>query len=382
MKTRWIPVVSALVAVVTLSACTPPMPPEFKADLAEKYVTCIDAAFSVSAPAEMTDVAQQWVDGYQESCPNSSPTLVDAATPADVRLALSGSTFECPVSISAPVAIDGVAVALSNQDLAGLVLSPAVLYKMLTGSITSFGDATIQELNPDLELTDAPFTVSTGVRQQDIDSLSAWMNRLDPAGWPSAPTNLVPTATLDDGALQTAFENDGTLAIVPLSYALANSFPTANIQTGSEVTNSDGDAVLSASTQLMAETTASVVLAQLDPNVAAQAAAGSNSVIPPYQALITYSLSGCGGATELVQRAFIRYSLRLDSQGGLDTAGFTALPEALRMDATTAVSTGLPEPSAQPTDAAVPSEVPATEEPTEMPTDAATDIATPEPSAS
>ena len=381
MKLRLIPVVSAVLAAFTLSACTPPMPPEFKADLAEKYVTCIDGAITVSAPVEMTDVAQQWVDGYQEACPNSAPVLVDSATPADVRLALSGITFDCPVTISAPIALDGVAVAISNQDLAGLVLSPSVLYNMITGSITSLGDPAIQELNPDLELTDAPFTVSTGVHQQDLDSLNAWMNRLDPTGWPSAPANLVPTPILDDAALQTAFESDGTVAIVPLSYAMAYSFPTANIQTDTDVANSDLDSLLSASTQLMSQVNDSVVTAQLDATVAAQPAAGTDTVIPPYQAITYYALSGCGGATEQAQRAFIRFALRLDSQGALDTAGFMSLPEALRIDATTAVSKGLPEPSAQPTDAVIPSEAPATDQPTSVPTDIATDAATPMPSA-
>jgi ABC-type phosphate transport system substrate-binding protein len=382
MKNRWIPVLSAAIAAFTLSGCTPPMPPEFKADLAEKYVTCIDGTFLVSAPIEMNEVAQQWVDGYQESCPNSTPSLVDSDTPADVRLSLSGTALECPVAISTPIALDATVVAISNQDLAGLVLDPAVLYKMLTGQISSLGDPAIQEINPDLELSDAPFAVSPGVRQQDIDALSAWMNRLDPEGWPATPANLTAVPALDDAALQTAFEADGTLAIVPLSYALLNSFPTANIQTAEEIAVSDGDSVISASTQVMAEASGSVVNAALDPSVAAQPAPGTETILPPYQALTYYTLSGCGGATEMSQRAFIRYALRLDSQGIVTSSGFTALPEALRIDATTTVSQGLPEPTPQPTDAAVPSDEPITDAPTELPTDEATEGATPEPSAS
>lgn len=385
MKNRLVPVVLAVCAAVSLSACTPPMPPEFKADLAEKYVTCVDGPVTVSAPLELTDIAQQWVDGYQESCPGSAPSLVDAAAPADVRLAASGTALDCAVSVSAPVVLDAAVVAISNQDLAGIILSPEVLYQMITGQITSLGDAAIQDINPDLELTDTPFTFSLNARQQEIDALGTWMNRIDPAGWPSTPTNLAAVPVLDDAALTTAFEADGTVAIVPLSYALLNSFPTANIQSD-EVAVSDGDSLISASTQLLAQVNNSVVSAALDPSVAPDPAAGTSTVIPPYQALTLYSLSGCGGATEQSQRAFIRYALRLDSQGVVTTAGLTAVPEALRQDATTAVSQGLPEATAQPTEVAIPSEEPVEEMPSDMPsqeaTADATDIATPEPSQS
>ena len=88
----------------------------------------------------------------------------------------------------------------------------------------------------------------------------------------------------------------------------------------------------------------------------------------------------------MVGRSFARYALRLDSQGVLTLAGFTELPESIRIAGVDAVSQGLPEPTIPPSDAPTTEDV-ATEEavptdeatPMDMPMDVPTDEATPEP---
>jgi hypothetical protein len=204
------------------------------------------------------------------------------------------------------------------------------------------------------------------------------MGRLDPAGWPGAPSGLVADASFDAEALITELEIDGTISVVPASLVSNNSLQTISIQTAPdrEPVYLNTDTVISAGTQMTASTQGSVVSALLDPNLAPIPAAGTNEALEPWQALNQFTITVCAGANEMAGRAFAKYALRRDSQGVMIVSGFTELPEQIRVAGVEAVSQGLPEPSIPPTDA--PEEVP-TDEPTEMPLENETEIISPEP---
>ena len=372
-------------AALFLSACTPPMPPEFKADLAERYVTCVPGAMNVSASPELSEVAQGWIDGMTESCPGFSGTLVDTTTPADVVIADSSINPNCTPVAAAPIGLDAVAVSVNVDGLDGVIFTPALLHKALSGQMTSWADPELQDLNPDLELTDTPVVLRSSVRSQDLKALTDWMSRVDPESWATPPSALMVNDTFDPEATATELETVGSLAVVPASFVTNNSLPTISLQVP-EVTDPvylNVDTVISAGTQLVVTTTDSIVKANLDASVAPVAAPGSDVALDPWQALNTYQISVCSGTNELVGRAFARYALRLDSQGLMITAGYTELPEGIRTAGIDAVSKGLPEPSIPPTDApaeVAPSVMPSDEAtPMDMPTEVPTDEATPEP---
>ena len=379
---------AALLSVVALTACTPPMPPEFKAELAERYVTCSPGALSVSAPVELSEIAQTWIDGLSENCSEFTGTLVDSAIPADVTISLAGATPPCTVASSAPVGLDAVAVSVTVDGLDGVVFSPALLYKALSGQMTSWADPELQELNPDLSLTDTPVILRPSVRTPDLAALNEWMSRLDPQGWPGTPSGLVPNDLFDPEMVATEIEAEGTISVLPASFATSNSIPSAAIQAvdGEDAVLMNIDTIISAGTQITSQLSGSTVTATLDPSLAPIPAPGLDVAQAPWQALNQYKISVCSGANEMVGRAFARFSLRLDSQGALTLAGFTELPESVRVAGVDAVSQGLPEPTIPPSDAPASSDV-ATEEavptdeatPMDMPTEVPTDEATPEP---
>ena len=389
--TRTKNVIALAVVALLLTACTPPMPPEFKADLAERYVTCVPGEIAISTVPELAEVTQEWADGISENCSDLSGTIVDPVvdvdTPVDVFITAPGQTPTCNAAASSPIGIDAVAVAVTVEGLDGVIFSPALLHRALSGGMTSWADPELQELNPDLELTDTPVILRASARPQDIAVLSDWMGRLDSAGWPSAPNGLVPDAAFDKDAVIIELETEGTISVVPASLVTNNSLQSVSIQTSPDLepVYLNTDTVISAGTQMTATTSGSIVTAALDPALAPTPPAGSDVALEPWQALNQFTITVCSGANEMAGRAFARYVLRLDSQGVMIVSGFTELPEQIRTAGVDAVSKGLPEPTIPPTDAPVdvaPTEFPS-DEPTEMPSEEpmeeVTDAATPEP---
>ena len=371
------------------------MPPEFKADLAERYVTCVPGDIAISTVPELAEVTQEWAAGITENCSDLSGIVIDPAvdvdTPVDVFITAPGQTPTCNAASSSPIGIDAVAVAVSVEGLDGVIFSPALLHRALSGGMNSWSDPELQELNPDIDLTDTPVALRASVRPQDIAALNDWMVRLDPAGWPGAPSGLVADAAFDAEAVITELETEGTISVVPASLVTNNSLQSVSIQTSPDLepVYLNTDTVISAGTQMTATTSGSMVTAALDPALAPVPPAGSDVALDPWQALNQFTITVCSGANEIAGRAFARYALRLDSQGVIIVSGFTELPEQIRTAGIAAVSEGLPEPTIPPSDApadVAPTEFPSdeptdmpSEEPIEEPLEEVTDAATPEP---
>jgi ABC-type phosphate transport system substrate-binding protein len=359
------------------------MPPEFKADLAERYVTCVPGEIAISTVPELAEVTQAWTDGITENCSDLSATvidpLVDVDTPIDVFITAPGQTPTCNAAASSPIGIDAVAVVVTVEGLDGVIFSPALLHRVLSGGMTSWADPELQGLNPDLELTDTPVVLRATARAQDIQVLGDWMGRLDPVGWPGAPSGLIADAAFDAEAVLTELESDGIIGVVPASLVTNNSLQSVSIQTSPELEPIylNTDTVISAGTQMIATTSGSIVTAALDPASPPIPPAGSDAALEPWQALNQFTITVCSGTNEMAGRAFTRYALRLDSQGVMIVFGFTEIPEQIRTAGVATVSEGLPEPTIPPTDS------PEVEVPTEVPSDEpieeVTDSGTPEP---
>ena len=388
-----------LLLPLLISACTPPIPPEFQAELAERYVTCVDGEVSISTAPELLEVAQAWIDGVTENCAGFSGSIidpeVDVDAQADIFMTASGQTPTCDVAASAPIGLDAAAVVVTVEGLDGAIFTPALLHRALSGGMASWADPELQELNPDLEILDSPVVLRGPTRPQEIAALNEWMTRLDPAGWPSIPSGLTSDSIFDIDTVLADLETVGIMAVVPASLVTNNSLQTISIQTEPDIepTFVMVESVISAGTQMVATASGSIVTAELDPSLPAIPAAGNDVASLPWQALNQFTISVCSGANEMAGRAFARYALRLDAQGAMTTYGFTETPEQIRTVAVAAVSEGLPEPTIPPSDAPeaeVPTEEPSEEpleDPTEMPeeelleedTEEVTDAATPEP---
>ena len=367
--------IAILALSLSISACTPPVPPEFQAQLAERYVTCVPGEIAISTVPELAEVAQAWVDGLSENCSDLSATIIGAVddtgtvvdvteSAADVFITAPGQNPTCTAAASSPVGIDAVAIVVSVAGLDGVVFSPALLHRALSGGMASWADPELQAINPEIELTDIPMLLRAPTRPQDINSLNDWMSRLDPAGWPGSPSGLVADDAFNAETVISELATEGTISVVPASLVVNNSLETIGIQISSDLETLylNVETVVSAGTQMVATTSGSVVTAKLDAALSPVPAAGNDFISLPWQALNQFTITVCAGANEMAGRAFARYALRLDSQGVMIASCFTETPEQIRLAGVAAVSQGLPEPTIPPSGA--PEEV--LEEETEM----------------
>jgi ABC-type phosphate transport system substrate-binding protein len=365
-----------LVTGLLLSACTPPMPPELRAQLADQYVSCVSGDFNISAPAELTNVSS-WLSDYNSIC-GANGTLADLV--ADPTATVDGYITDdlttqapCTISQSTPVGLDGAVAVANLAGLEGVILSPSVIFGILDGQITSWNDPFITELNPDIELPSTSITVEAKATPAVLQSFKTWMKALDSTAWANDPKLI----TADSTALQTSTAVtapvDGSIGLYPYSFAANNSLGLVSIQ-GSEVVDPNLESLASGATQLRFNDTTSLGAPIYDVTIPPTSLQGDDQATTPWGALYAPMLQICSGTNSLAVQAFARFVTRLDAQGSLVDLSMTSLSENIRQQAMTILATGLPEPQPIPSDLVAPND-PAT-------TPESTDSATPEPSIS
>ena len=368
----FITAIAALASVFAISACTPPMPPELEAQLADQYVTCEAGAFNLTAPAELTTI-NAWISEFNAVC-GAEGVLVDPATDPTVTVDafLTTDTITpapCQVIRAVPVALDGAVPVISVTDLDSVILSPKVLFSILNGDITSWDDPAIAEINPDSQLPSAPIVVDTKVLPEILQSFTTWMNVLEANSWATTPKLLTADATALATTTIVTAPVDGTIGLYSYSFAANNSLGMVSIQ-GAEVVDPTMESLASGATQMRYLDAPNLGVPLYDPNIPAVALQGDDKATTPWGAFIPTMMNICGTDHSTTARAFARFISRLDAQGNLVDLNLTSLGETIRSQSIVALAIGLSSPIPIPSDVVIP------EEPV------ATDSAMPEPSAS
>lgn len=366
----------ALVTALILSACTPPMPPELRAQLADQYVSCVSGNFNISAPAELANVSS-WLNDYNAVC-GANGSLVDLS--ADPTATVDGYISDdlsiqlpCTVSQSSPVGLDGAVVVAYLAGLEGVILSPSVIFGIFDGQITSWDSPFITELNPDIELPSTKITVEAKATPAVFQSFKTWMNILDSTAWASDPKLITADSATTPSTTSLIEQVDGTIGLHPYSFAASNSLGLVSVQAGEEV-DPNLESLASGATQLRFNDTTSLGAPIYDVAIAPTSLQGDDEATIPWGALYAPMLQICSGANSLAVQAFARFVTRLDAQGSLVDLNMTGLSENIRQQAMTVLANGLPEPQPIPSDLVVPEDPAATPE--------STDEATPDPSLS
>jgi len=360
--------------------CTPPMPPEVKAAIADKYVTCVDGPLSVSAHPDNAEILSLWVDSYSANCKNSQVQVLEFGAPVDVVIA---GRFEptafCAADIKIPVGLDGVVATATVEGIENIVFSPELLNRVLLGQVATWQDPELAALNPEIVFPDVPLQVAPSGSVSEVEALNAWMAQETGGTWqPIAPS---PERNIDE------LMTEGSVGITNLANATFNALSVIEMQLpeSEESLYPEAAGVDSAATQMVLSESGAEYVATIDPTLEPIASEGTDDAATPWQGVAQTSLTICQGPNQLASKAFAKYVLRLDSQGEFVASGHNQVSEQIRQQLLEIVSVGLPEPSIPPTDA--PEEEIVIEEPTEDPTDVpseepleeVTDAATPEP---
>ena len=369
---RFITAIAALASVFAISACTPPMPPELEAQLADQYVTCEAGEFNLTSPAELTTMSS-WIAEYNAVC-GAEGVLVDQVADPTVTVDayLTTDTITpapCQVIRAVPIALDGAVPVISITDLDSAILSPKVLFDIFDGAITTWDDPAIAEINPDSQLPSTPIVVDTKVLPEILQSFATWMNILEAKSWATTPKLLTADSTAMATTTILTAPINGTIGLYSYSFAANNSLGLVSIQ-GAQVIDPTMESLASGATQMRYLDAPNLGVPLYDPNIPAVALQGDDEATTPWGAFIPTMMNICATDHSTTSRAFARFISRLDAQGNLVDLNLTSLGETIRSQSIVDLAIGLSSPIPIPSDVVVP------EEPV------ATDEATPEPSAS
>jgi len=332
---------------VLVSGCTPPMPPDVLAAIAEQEVTCIPGEVKVAVDAETSPLIQSAIDLYITSCELSTVTLVQDSADADIVIFDNTAARPpiCSTSVAAvPLVVEGAGIALNYSGATSLNFDADVLSKIYSGQITDWADPAIAALNPESELITLPIVLmGPKVANSSILSFEQWMKNLGASNF-QAKVNQ-PAESLEQ-LLESFTTTDGALGIFPAEFISANAFTVGSIAVPEGSAVFDIETMSSAGTQVKSELNGDVLTAIFDPSIAVASAEGTDSVNIPWQAVSWINLAICKpDDVNIGARAFARFLLRQDAQGQFSVLGYVPLEESLRLNAAGIVGKTLPTPS-------------------------------------
>lgn len=368
-RNRGIALASFAAAIpVLLAACTPPMPPDVLAAVAESQITCQSGDVSVAVPEEFAGSMSAVGMALGGVCPDQTVTEVFVGDPAPVYIT-SGtpsadevsafSSTQCPsgTTITIPAFGYQVTAGFNVIGLEGLLMTPEIIAGILNGTITSFEDPLIVAANEGYDLTLLPdiTVMSMEAPQGSVQAMTAWLAQEAPDQWTQGEVG-----TLDIGEkfatsqelLDAMYSADATFAILPTSTVVAAGLAPASLP--AYMKNDDGSAgemvVITPDDTQLAKVGAGATMVTTDEagNMIASAAVGgvpnaesfdlasSKVVLQEGQAVAGWPVIGmahalvCDTPDDPLPLSFAQYLVRLAGQGSLEGYGLVPLPEPIR----------------------------------------------------
>ncbi len=349
-------VISAVSATMLLSACTPPMPPDVLAAQLENQITCQTGSQDVSVPEEFSgsfDIVNTTLSGV---CPDQSITEVTLETSAGVVITSAAPSVaqraafasQCTGEIiTVPVFSYGVTLAYNIIGLDGLILTPEVIGGILSGSITTWDDPAIAELNAGYDLTGLPEIVVMSVKggTGSVEAMTTYIFKEAPGSWNAGVTNVLEMGEkfpTEMDVINEMFAIEGSVAVLPIVSAINNLIPMAAAQVQGEVINADDTQLQKVGSGAMEVT--------VEPNalIATPATGGipvegnfdiaaSKIVLSQGQPLFGWPIMGtahamvCNTPENQLPLSTVQFLERLSGQGSFETFGLTPLPEPIRI---------------------------------------------------
>lgn len=357
-----------LTAVVTLgvgalAACTPPLPPDVLAAQAESQITCQEGEVQVSVPAAFTGSMDSVGLALSGVCPEQTVLEVPEDQPAPVRLVGHAPTeaeieaftaASCPTGtpIVVPAFAYPVTLAYNVIGLEGVVMTPEIVAGILDGSITTWEDPAILELNAGFDFTGLPeFAVmSVEAEQPTVEAMTTWLTEEAPQSWPVGVTGTLPDSQVfptEADMLAEMTLADSTVAVLPVFTAIANALASANLtvtlEDGSEavITSDDvqgykiGSGATTVTTDAAGNMFASPSVGGI-PDPAVFDISQAKVVLSEGQPLAGWPVNAyahlivCDDPADPKALSFAQYLVRLAGQGSLEGFGVTPLPEPIR----------------------------------------------------
>lgn len=339
-------------AILSLTACDPPMPPEVIAALAEQTYTCVDGTGKIAFTSGFTsDVYQGFVDSLTYSDCVTTMFLEPTEDFAEADLLVSDYAplaSDCKPVAAVPFALDAGVLLYQLTDVGSVNFSKETAKRVLSGEITNWNDKALVEDNPQTELPDLPLTLRLNADENALKSVIG----LTFGDSDLSRTDIVAEKQNDVNSF--IYPEEGELVVAPNSFAVSLGLYPVNIRLGGDPTltenlaTPDANGFFSAGTQLVPATSGNFVTVKLDPSITPTPPQGLDEIAQPYQALYPVNMYMC--EDNRVNRALARFLLRLDTQGSIGFSSYIQQPESARTTGLAVVSVGLPSPTPTPTE--------------------------------
>ena len=375
---------------LSLAACTPPMPPDVMAAVAESQIDCQSGDVSVSVPDDLFGSMGAVGMALNGVCPEQTVTEVGAVEPAPVKLTGGTPTpsdidafkqESCPSgeAITIPAFSYPITLAYNVPGLEGLYFTPEAVAGVLNGTVTSFEDPLIAGPNEGFDLTGLPpiTVMSVATPQPAVQAMTAWLAKSAPDQWTASETGTLSVGSTFDSVQALLDEmsfTEASIAVLPnyqaISYALATaSLPTYPVDeagaAGEAVYTLADDPQLtkvgSGATTVSTTETGSLIASPAIGGIPSPEnfdLAASKIVLAEGQPMAGWPVMAyahllvCDVPGDPLPLAFAQYLIRLAGQGSLETFGVTPLPEPIRLDTfkplKVTVNTDAPMPTIEP----------------------------------
>ncbi|HAN70663.1 MAG TPA: hypothetical protein DCQ36_03615, partial [Actinobacteria bacterium] len=253
LKTRGIVLTSFVGAsALALAACTPPMPPDVLAALAESQIVCEPGEVKVAVPEAFIGSMNAIGLGLGGVCPETTVLEVPEGEAAPVALVDrtpsqevidAFTTTSCPSgsTVVVPAFAYPVSMAYNVIGLEGVVMTPQIVAGILTGTITSWEDPLILEANPGFDFTALPELALMDIDAPSgaVQAMTTWLSAEAPEQWTAGVVETLPGGTKFPTSMDLIAEltlAESAITVMPVFQSFTNVIPTANLP----VTQEDG----------------------------------------------------------------------------------------------------------------------------------------------
>jgi hypothetical protein len=325
-------VLIAALGLATLTACDPPYPPELVETIYEQNPVCEAGVVPVKALGRTEQLVSTFNDTMVGLCPDMSVELNNENP--ELTITLDDPSTIDGVYAATPLFVDGGVAVTSFSSGVTLTLSLPVLFKILSGEITTWNDPQIIKLNKKIDPIDLPIVVNPVADRKALEALENWAKLTKVA----VPATLLTTGE-DSPTIDLLSVEEGTISILPLSDVLNQGASPSSIKAGKVVAPTD-TSVFAGASQFKATNKGAILHLVQDPTIEPELAKGAETADTPYQAVF-FGWQVLAGTDNLKTRAVGRFLLRMDEQGTLPGASLIGLPTKLRQASTALVSKGL-----------------------------------------
>lgn len=320
---------------------------------AAKAIACATGTLNASGSTAQANAMSQWIKDYQTACEGATINYGGGGSGQGITDFVNGQTAfagsdsalnkdkgepekanaRCKTgnAVDLPMVAGPIAIVFNVSGVTDLTLTPSVLAKIFSGSITTWNDSAIAELNPGVTLpSDTITTIHRSDSSGTSDNFTKYLSSAAGSDWAfdhdkqwKAPGGQ--GAKGSDGVSSAVKNTPNTISYVEWSYATQNGLSYAKIDNGAGAVELTSEAVGKAVTAATIIGTGDDLALKLD--YATQAAGAYPILLVTYEITCTAGLDSDQAAAT---KSLLTYAVSDDGQAKLTELGYAPLPDEIQ----------------------------------------------------